>query len=309
MRPDRRQVRGDAGLVVGGAAAVEPVAALGGLERLAVPVGRVADRLHVVVGVEQHGRRALGGRPAGDHGGGAPGGGQDLHVVEALGPEQLRGGLGGPPYVVGAGRVGADRRDPDQGLEVGAHGGHHVAHGGADRVRGLRHGDTLRTRSAGRARLSRRSSTGAGAAGGPRSERSPDASSRPSRSASTQSRSPDRERDPGRGVHLHGGRRRAPGVPGALRGTGRRRTAAPAPRPRRRAPWRRAARAGAWSAAGGRPRSASPARNRASAGPTTAGSAGRRRTGTTPVSSPAAGHGNHRRVVHRCNSCDSCYGW
>ena len=65
VRADRGQVRGDAGLVVGGAAAVEPVAALGRLERLAVPVGRVADRLHVVVGVEQHRRRALRARACG----------------------------------------------------------------------------------------------------------------------------------------------------------------------------------------------------------------------------------------------------
>ena len=33
MRPERRQMRCDTGLVVGGAAAVEPAVALGGLER------------------------------------------------------------------------------------------------------------------------------------------------------------------------------------------------------------------------------------------------------------------------------------
>ena len=56
--PQRGQVRRDAGLVVGRAAAVEAVAALGRLEGRRVPVGVVVLRLHVVVGVEQHGRRA-----------------------------------------------------------------------------------------------------------------------------------------------------------------------------------------------------------------------------------------------------------
>ena len=57
--PQRAEVGDDAGLVVGGAAAVEPVVALGRLERRGVPVGVVALGLDVVVGVEQHGRRAL----------------------------------------------------------------------------------------------------------------------------------------------------------------------------------------------------------------------------------------------------------
>ena len=57
-RADRGQVRGDAGLVVGGAPAVEAAVALGGLEGRGVPVGVVVLGLHVVVGVEQHGRPA-----------------------------------------------------------------------------------------------------------------------------------------------------------------------------------------------------------------------------------------------------------
>ena len=58
--PQRGEVGGDAGLVVGRAAAVEAVAPLGRLERRGVPVGVVVLGLDVVVGVEQHGRRALG---------------------------------------------------------------------------------------------------------------------------------------------------------------------------------------------------------------------------------------------------------
>ena len=52
-------MRHDAGLVVCGAAAVEPVAAHGGLERRGLPVLVLAGRLHVVVGVEQDRRLAV----------------------------------------------------------------------------------------------------------------------------------------------------------------------------------------------------------------------------------------------------------
>ena len=58
-------MRRDAGLVVGGAAAVEPAVALGRLERRRVPVGAVVLGLHVVVGVEQHRRRARRARACG----------------------------------------------------------------------------------------------------------------------------------------------------------------------------------------------------------------------------------------------------
>ena len=66
-RAERAEVGDDAGLVVGRAAAVEAAVALGRLERRAVPVGVVVLGLHVVVGVEQHGRRALRGGLARDH--------------------------------------------------------------------------------------------------------------------------------------------------------------------------------------------------------------------------------------------------
>ena len=91
--PDGAEVGGDAGLVVGGTAAVEPVTPLGGLPRRGVPVGVVVLRLDVVVGVEQHGRRARGPGLLGDDGGrGAVERTDDLGL-EALGGEQRLGRL------------------------------------------------------------------------------------------------------------------------------------------------------------------------------------------------------------------------
>ena len=58
----------DAGLVVGGAAAVEATVALGGLERRARPGRVLARRLHVVVRVQEDGRRAGRSRPRAEHG-------------------------------------------------------------------------------------------------------------------------------------------------------------------------------------------------------------------------------------------------
>ena len=70
---DRADVRHDARLVVGGAAAVQPAVAFVGDERLGLPQGRVPRRLHVVVGVQQDrsafpsaaGRRATTAGPPG----------------------------------------------------------------------------------------------------------------------------------------------------------------------------------------------------------------------------------------------------
>ena len=53
-----RQVQGDPGLVVGGAPPVEAAVAQRRGEGVARPRGHVAGRLHVVVGVQQHGRGA-----------------------------------------------------------------------------------------------------------------------------------------------------------------------------------------------------------------------------------------------------------
>ena len=61
-RAQRGQVHDDAALAVGGAAAVPAAVALGQLERRGAPGGLVQRRLHVVVGVEQHGRGAGRGR-------------------------------------------------------------------------------------------------------------------------------------------------------------------------------------------------------------------------------------------------------
>ncbi len=89
-RTEGADVGHDPGLVVGGAAAVEAAVALGGLVRRGVPVGRVVLGLHVVVGVEQHGRRARGSLLLPHHGRrGAVEGAHDLDV-DALGPEQLQ---------------------------------------------------------------------------------------------------------------------------------------------------------------------------------------------------------------------------
>ena len=87
-----REVRDDPGLVVGGAAGVEAAVALGRLEGRGVPLGVVVLGLHVVVGVEQHRRLALGRGLARDHGRRAAvlAGADDLDVLEALGPEQRR---------------------------------------------------------------------------------------------------------------------------------------------------------------------------------------------------------------------------
>ena len=124
----------DAGLVVGGAAAVETAAALGRLERRGVPVGGVVLGLHVVVGVEQHRRRALRPGLVRDHRRGAALGAHDVDVGEALGPEQLGHGLGAALHLAGPRRVGTDRLDPDQVLEVVADPGQHVLDAGADVV-------------------------------------------------------------------------------------------------------------------------------------------------------------------------------
>ncbi len=128
------EVGGDAGLVVGGAAGVEAAVALGRLERRGVPVGVVVLGLDVVVGVEQHRRRALAGRLlVRDHRRAAAVGAGDLDV-EALGGEQVAHGLGAALHLAGPLRVGADRLDPDQGLEVTSYAGKDVAHPRAEVV-------------------------------------------------------------------------------------------------------------------------------------------------------------------------------
>ena len=119
-RADRGQVGHDPGLVVGGAAAEEPAVALGRLEGRRVPLGVVVLGLHVVVGVEQHRRPALGRGLAGQHGRRAAvlAGADDADVLEGLGAEQRGHRLGAALHLRRPRGVGADRLDPDEVLEV-----------------------------------------------------------------------------------------------------------------------------------------------------------------------------------------------
>ena len=113
----RRDVRHDAGLVVGGAPAVEPAVALDRLERVGLPQRQVADRLDVVVGVEQHGRRAGRARP----GGRSPRAGRPdrtMSTSQAAAAQQLGDRLGGALHV----RVVEARRTRCRGCGRGAPG-------------------------------------------------------------------------------------------------------------------------------------------------------------------------------------------
>ena len=127
---ERGDVRHDAGLVVGGTAAVEATVALLGLERRAVPVGVVAGRLHVVVRVERHGRRALGAVEVADDGRAAAL--DDDLDVEALAAQQLGHGLGAAGHLALVEGRGRDARDAHELLEVGPDLRHEVGHAVAD---------------------------------------------------------------------------------------------------------------------------------------------------------------------------------
>ena len=126
---DGVQMRRDARLVIRGAAAVEAVAAQGRLERQRVPVGVGAGRLHVVVGVEEHGGAtgasrtvrddsrlaelgAAGDRQLGDVDG--------LEDVQCAG--QLRHPLGAGAHVGVVESVPGHRGDADQTGQLGDRG-------------------------------------------------------------------------------------------------------------------------------------------------------------------------------------------
>ena len=122
VRAQRGQVHRDAGLVVGGAAAVEPAVPFGRLERVAIPVRGLARRLDVVVRVQQDGGGTRRAGPAAEHGGTAVPGGHHVDLGQA-GLAQQRGDLGGAgPHVPRGGRVRRHRRDPHQALQVGTGG-------------------------------------------------------------------------------------------------------------------------------------------------------------------------------------------
>ena len=128
-------MRCDSGLVVGGAAAVEAAVALGGLERRRHPLAVIALGLHVVMGVQQHGRRSRRRRVPGDDGRGAALA-DDLHVREPGLGQQLCHRLGAALHFAAAGRVGPHRLDAHQVFQVAPHRRQHftyplhqIAHG------------------------------------------------------------------------------------------------------------------------------------------------------------------------------------
>ena len=203
------------------------------------------------MGVEQHRRRALGAGLVRDHRRRAAVGADDVDPRRTPRRGTARRPPPRPPHLARARRVGAHRLDPDQVLEVlrGSRAAgldrraDVVAHAptlGPARRPGIEPDGSRPIPTAGRARgrlvrrwrgPGRRLGVGPGElAGG--------------------------EGDPGLGVGLDDGRRRAAGVPDARDRPAPRRTAAPAPRPSGRARAPRARRGSAWSAAGGRRRPA-----------------------------------------------------
>ena len=129
--PQRRDVGHDAGLVVGGTATVETPAALGRLERRAVPQRLVAGRLHVVVRVEHDGARAGRAVDVADDGGAAALA-HDLDL-ESLGAQQ-RGGRLGARLDVRTGRTRRGSRSgcgsAPRGRRAGRASGRRRGHGG-----------------------------------------------------------------------------------------------------------------------------------------------------------------------------------
>ena len=126
------QVHGQAGLVVGGATAVEPAVPDLRMEGIGVPAGAVAGRLDVVVRVQQHGRGTGWAGAVGQHRGLAAACLDDLDLGQP-GLAQQSGDLAGAlGQLRGGGRVGGHRRDRNQALQVGADPGQDTLDGGAD---------------------------------------------------------------------------------------------------------------------------------------------------------------------------------
>ena len=128
------EVGGDAGLVVGGAATVEAAVALGRLERRGVPVGVVVLGLDVVVGVEQHRRRARRAGLVRDHRRGAAVGAGDLDAAKPSASNSVGHRLGAALHLARPLGVGAHGLDPDQVLEVPADAGQDVLDAAAQLV-------------------------------------------------------------------------------------------------------------------------------------------------------------------------------
>ena len=106
-RRDRVRVRDAARLVVGAAASVEATAALGRLERVALPVLDDAGRLHVVVCIEKDSRRIVARvHPLADHVGMRTIDVREPHRLEAVRAQEI-GGRFGARLHVGLARSGS----------------------------------------------------------------------------------------------------------------------------------------------------------------------------------------------------------
>ncbi len=147
VRPERRQMRCDTGLVVGAPAPVEPAVALGRLERRRRPLRRIALGLHIVVGVQQHGRRTRRRGMAGDDGG-RTALADDLYIAKTCLRQQLCGHLGAAVHLVAAGRVGPHRLDADQILQIVADRRQQLAHAFDQIAHGLEASRAASTRDA-----------------------------------------------------------------------------------------------------------------------------------------------------------------
>ena len=126
MRPKRRQMCCNTGLVIGAAAAVESPVALRRFERGRHPLTMVPFGLHVMVGVQQHGGRTRWRRIPGDDRRRAALA-DDAHIVKTGLRQQFYDRLRAAVYLVAPAGVGPHRFDPHQVLEVAAHRGQHLA--------------------------------------------------------------------------------------------------------------------------------------------------------------------------------------
>ena len=178
-------------------------------------------------------------------------------------------------------------------------------HGGPDRVRGEGHGDTLRSGVPGGGLSPRRAAAGAR---GPTARPTPAAGPRARPRPSPGPRPPARSRSSASISTAAGGVPRVCRVPwrhcaAAYGGT---RTSTAPPGARATSSASRCLVSSRRSAA-----SAAPPRNRSRAGPTRAGSAGWRRTGTTPLSAPAAAQAPAAAPAcpSRAIPANPCYVW
>jgi hypothetical protein len=111
---DRRHVRHHAGLVVGGAAAIEASLALRGLERGREPFLGAPGRLHVVVPIQEDGRRVRLLDPVAVDVGVDARDLQHLHVLDAGPAHDLGRGLGRAAHLLRRKALRGDARNPRQ---------------------------------------------------------------------------------------------------------------------------------------------------------------------------------------------------